>query len=159
MGKVYAGRYTTEGKDEVVVFIIGMRMNRFFKIHKWLPVLRSMPPMISELYRNRSLGFRSLDSMFGWRTIYMIQYWDSFEQLEAYSKQPTHASAWKAFMKSVGSSGDVGIFHETYVVPRDNYEVMYGNMPKVGLAKAFGHTEITKETTKARLRMKASNRS
>jgi hypothetical protein len=38
MGKVIAQRMTAQVEGECVVFLIGMRINRFWKIHKWLPV-------------------------------------------------------------------------------------------------------------------------
>ena len=39
------------------------------------------------------------------------------------------------------ATGDVGIFHETYVVPADRVESVYGNMTAFGLAAAFGSVE------------------
>jgi hypothetical protein len=42
----------------------------------------------------------------------------------------THLSAWKAFNKAIGGNGDVGIRHETYVVPPGNIETLYRNMPR-----------------------------
>jgi len=31
--------------------------------------------------------------------------------------------------KSIGSGGDVGIWHETYQIAADQYESIYNNMP------------------------------
>ncbi len=31
-------RMTTSNDDDMVVFLIGMRINRLLKVHKWLPV-------------------------------------------------------------------------------------------------------------------------
>ena len=36
--------------DGLVVFLIGMRINKWWKIHQWLPVFLAMPKMIKELY-------------------------------------------------------------------------------------------------------------
>ena len=55
----------------------------------------------------------------------------------------THRPAWKAFYKNVGLGGDVGIWHETYVVKDGAYEALYGNMPRFGLATAGTHTPLT----------------
>ena len=41
-----------------------------------------------------------------------------------------------AFNKRVGSNGDVGIWHETYLVPAGRYECVYNNMPPIGLGMA-----------------------
>ena len=49
MAKVLAKRMTAEVEGEFVVFLIGMRINAFWKIHKWLPVALAMPRMLREL--------------------------------------------------------------------------------------------------------------
>ena len=68
----------------------------------------------------------------------MLQYWRSFEQLEAYATNRDHAHlpAWAEFNRRVGSNGDVGIWHETYRVRPGDFECVYNNMPAFGLAKA-----------------------
>ena len=103
--------------DEFAVFLIGMRINRPWKVHKWLPVARAMGRMIDELHRAGDLGLRHVESWFG-RTSIMVQYWDSFEALESYATASAgeHLPAWGAFNRSVGSNGDVGIWHETYLI-------------------------------------------
>ena len=101
-------------QQEFVVFLIGMRVNKLWKVHKWLPVARAMGRMLNELYGAGNLGLRHVESWFG-RTSIMVQYWDSFTQLEDYAKARSaeHLPAWAAFNKAVGSNGDVGIWHET----------------------------------------------
>jgi len=68
----------------------------------------------------------------------LVQYWRSFEHLEAYARNRdnAHWPAWVAFNKHVGSNGDVGIWHETYLVPAGSYECVYNNMPPTGLGAA-----------------------
>jgi hypothetical protein len=65
----------------------------------------------------------------------VVQYWRSFDQLVAYSrsKDATHWPAWVRFNRRVGSSGDVGIWHETYLVRDGAHESVYNNMPPIGL--------------------------
>jgi hypothetical protein len=96
-----------------------------------------MPKMIKELYSNKELGLLHHEMWFG-RTVILIQYWRSKEQLLAYAKNKDaqHLPAWKAFNKSIGSSGDVGIWHETYQATNGTYENIYVNMPAFGLGKA-----------------------
>lgn len=84
-----------------VVFMIGMRINRPWLVHKWLPVARAMPRMIREL-----------------------------------AKEAEQLPAWRAFNKAVGTSGFVGIWHETYVAAPGTYESIYVNMPPFGLGRA-----------------------
>ena len=49
MATIIAERMTAEIDGEVVVFLIGMRINRMWKIHKWFPVAMAMPRMLREL--------------------------------------------------------------------------------------------------------------
>lgn len=88
MGKqIFKGRYTTENDSDIVVFIIGMRINRRLAIHKWLPVFLAMPSMVKELYTHQEeLGFLSMESFFGLRTTVMIQYRNSTENLLTYAR-------------------------------------------------------------------------
>jgi hypothetical protein len=152
--QIHTGRYTTENNDNLVVFIIGMRINKRLAVHKWLPVFNAMPGLIRELYMNKEeLGFLSMESFFGLRTTVMIQYWRSTEDLLAYSKGKNHLTAWKNFNKKVGNNDAVGIYHETYELQKGQYESVYGNMPLYGLGKAMKHIPITMENTTARKRL------
>lgn len=159
MAKVDARRLTVELEGDFVVFLIGMRINKPWKLHKWLPVFQAMPRMLKELSTHRDIGF--LGYTFGFPAI--IQYWRSFEELEAYARSTDgqHWPAWVAFNQRLGKSrGDVGIWHETYRVQAGEYEVIYSGMPPVGLGKvarlvpASGHREaargrLVRETTPA----------
>lgn len=152
---IYTGRYTTENDKDVVVFLIGMRVNNRFAIHKWGPVFTAMPGMIKELYTHKEeLGFLSMESYFGLRSTVMIQYWRSTEDLLAYAKGKKHLSAWKNFNKKVGNNAAVGIYHETYELKKGKYESVYGNMPLYGLGKAMKHIPIAKENMGALKRLK-----
>ncbi|CDQ37954.1 hypothetical protein BN990_00220 [Virgibacillus salexigens] len=54
MGKhIYQGRYTAANDEDIVVFLIGMRINHQLAVHKWLPVFMAMPGMIKELYTEK----------------------------------------------------------------------------------------------------------
>jgi len=156
MGKqVFTGRYTTENDDDIVVFIIGMRINNWFSIHKWFPVFTAMPPMIKELYTHKdALGFLSMESFFGLRTTVMIQYWRSMEDLLEYAREGKHLTAWRDFNRKVGNNKAVGIYHESYQIKRKSYESVYGNMPLYGLAKALPQIPITNELNGAKKRLK-----
>lgn len=48
MAKVIPERLTAEIEGEFVIFLIGMRINKIWKVHKWLPVFLAMPRMIKE---------------------------------------------------------------------------------------------------------------
>jgi hypothetical protein len=130
-------RMTATLDGDFVVFLIGMRINQPLMIHKWLPVARAMPRMINELVEQPELGLLHAESWFA-RTIIMVQYWRSMEQLLAYAKnkEAQHLPAWRDFNHRVGTGGAVGIWHETYAASAGSHENIYVNMPPFGLGKA-----------------------
>jgi hypothetical protein len=122
---------------EFAVFLIGMRLNRWWLPHRWLPLTLAMPRMIRELTAHPELGFLGAEQWFG-RTTIMVQYWRSMDHLMGYAKNrnAAHLPAWRAFNRRVGTNGDVGIWHETYRVRPGDYENIYVNMVPFGLGKA-----------------------
>ncbi|MEN2767022.1 DUF4188 domain-containing protein [Ornithinibacillus xuwenensis] len=152
--KVFSDQYVTENDQDIVVFLIGMRINKRLAIRKWFPVLKAMPPMIRELHENKdALGFLSSESFIGLRTTVLISYWKSSEDLLAYARGQKHLAAWKEFNTKIGNNEAVGIYHETYVIEKGKYETFYRNMPQYGLAKAIGHKPITKDMNTAKKRL------
>jgi hypothetical protein len=136
VSKVIPRRVTASIDGDFVVFLIGLRINQFRKPWKWLPVLVAMPRMLMELERSPESGFLGAGVYFGSpRRPMVLQYWRSFEHLEGYarSKDAKHWPAWVKFNKRVGSSGAVGIWHESYLVPAGRYDSVYNNMPPIGL--------------------------
>ncbi|HZM58392.1 MAG TPA: DUF4188 domain-containing protein [Vicinamibacterales bacterium] len=134
MAVVHAERMCPQIDGDFVVFLIGIRINKPWKIHKWLPVFRAMPRMLKELESQPDSGFLGAES-YGFM---LVQYWRSFEQLERYSRRPDaqHWPAWVAFNKRMGRSrGDVGIWHETYRISAGQYEAIYSGMPARGLGR------------------------
>jgi hypothetical protein len=154
MTKIYNQRMTSHLDGEFVIFLIGLRINKPWKVHKWLPVFLAMPKMLKELYQHPELGFVSQESWFG-RTTIMVQYWQSFEHLEDYARNNSaqHLPAWSDFNKKIGRSGDVGIWHETYCCGPGNHESLYHNMPRFGLSKMGKHIPAEETLKTARGRM------
>ena len=155
MVQVVPGRFTAKMDEPFVVFVIGMRINNRLAVRKWLPTARAMGPMLRELYRHHEKGFLGAEFfLYRWGPA-IVQYWRSFEDLEGFARNPDdpHLPAWQRFNRSVGSDGSVGIFHETFIVERGNYEAVYSNMPVFGLAKATEHVRAVggRETARRRL--------
>jgi hypothetical protein len=144
-------KMTAEMDGEFVVLLIGMRVNRPWKVHRWLPVLVAMPRMLRELSRHPELGLLGYQAFPG----IIVQYWRSFDHLEAYARgNHTHRSAWASFYRRVGvGGGDVGIWHETYRIGPGHYEAIYGNMPAFGLGAAGRLVPATRSLTTARERL------
>ena len=152
MSDIIPRRMAAEIDGDFVVFLIGMRINKLWKVHKWWPVLRAMDPMIKELSARPGSGF--LGCTFGFPVI--VQYWRSFEHLEAYARDhdALHWPAWVAFNKRSGlARGDVGIWHETYRVAAGQYEGIYSGMPPFGLGQVgrLVSASGTRETARGRI--------
>jgi len=147
-------RVTAELPGEFVVFLIGMRINRPLLVHQWLPAAAAMPRMIKELTRQPELGLLHAENWFS-RTLLMVQYWRSMEQLLAYAtnREAEHLPAWKAFNQAVGTNGAVGIWHETYGISPGRFESVYVNMPPFGLGKAGSLVPASGRKTSARGRL------
>ena len=155
MSDVINGRQTATLDDEAVVFVIGMRINRLRSVRSWLPAFRAMPKMLAELFRDPSLGLLHAQTFWMGRTIVAIQYWESWEQLNAYARarDHEHLPAWREFNRLVRDNGTVGIFHETYRVGPGRVETLYANMPPFGLAAAFGSATVASRGQSAGHRM------
>jgi hypothetical protein len=154
MAKVIPSRMSAEVEGEFVVFLIGMRINKPWKVHKWLPVLLQMPKLLKELEAQPESGFLGHNGM----GKVMVQYWRSFEHLEAYAraKDKQHWPAWVEFNRRMGGSrGDVGIWHETYRIQPGQFEAIYSGMPPYGLGKVGKLIAATGRREDARSRMAA----
>ncbi|MEH7505533.1 DUF4188 domain-containing protein [Neobacillus drentensis] len=147
--KIYNGRFRASTDEGLVLFIIGMRINKIFSFTKWVPVFKAMGPMIKELYQNPELGFRHTEFFFSWKGVTLVQYWRSFEELEAYAHGKTHSVAWKSFNQKIKDDGSVGIYHETYIIEKGASEAIYNNMPKFGLSKAYSHKRVDSKSETA----------
>ncbi len=158
MAKVHKGRFSAQvPEDGVVLFLIGMRFNQLWRVHRWFPVFLSMPKMIIELRKHPALGLLSAPRTYvSGRVVMLVQYWRDFESLESYARagELTHLPAWRAFNKRVRNSGTVGIWHETYRISADAYETVYGNMPLFGLAGATSHVPASQAGQSAAARLK-----
>ncbi|MGW2702510.1 DUF4188 domain-containing protein [Streptomyces sp. NPDC001340] len=143
-------RTTADAKGEVVVLLIGMRINRFWAAHLWLPVMLVMFRMLRDLRKEPERGLLSRVLLTASpRTYYVVQYWESKDKLYAYATAPEafHHKAWARLNRKERAGklrGQVGIWHETYVVPEGSYEAIYGDMPAFGLAAAHGQIPLEK---------------
>ena len=151
MAAVVPARMSAHVEGDFVVFLIGMRINKWWKVHRWLPVAAAMGPMLAALVKHPDLGLMGFRTMLGARGPIVVQYWRSAEHLEAFARDAgnPHLAAWRRFNRQIGANGDVGIWHETYVVPAGSYEAVYVNMPRVGLAAAGEHVPVARKGDRA----------
>ncbi|WP_345751485.1 DUF4188 domain-containing protein [Microbacterium rhizophilus] len=148
---------THDHDGELVVFLIGMRINRWSRPDLWWPTFTAMPSMIRELASDPDSGMIG-HRLFGFpRTPTVLQYWTSIDKLYAYASDPRahHRPAWAAFNhRARGAEGAVGIWHETFAVSRA--ESIYVGMPPTGLGAATGLKPVTARLDRARQRFDAA---
>ena len=127
---------------DFVALLFGMRINKLWKLHKWLPIIIAMDRMLEELTAQPVSGFLgSISSRF------LIVHWRSFKHLEAYARSTDykHWPAWINFNRRMArSQADVGIWHETYSISAGQYEAIYRSMPRFGLGQAGNISPATK---------------
>jgi Domain of unknown function (DUF4188) len=157
---VQQGRFTADVGalgDEVVVFLIGMRINKPWKVRAWWPVFVAMPKMLKYLAEHPEKGLLGFQQAFLPSPI-LVQYWRSFEDLARFARNrdDPHLEPWRQFNRRVGRSGDVGIWHETYRVRTADIETIYGNMPPTGLAAATASMPVKRGRESAAVRIGAS---
>ncbi|WP_435009702.1 monooxygenase family protein [Tundrisphaera lichenicola] len=100
---------------------------------------RAIDRSASESISNGRGLLRSERFGLGWGHFGVLQYWSSFETLEAWSHRGPHSDWWREALERMRTKEDFGIYHETYLVPRSGIESIYLNCPPAGLS-AFGPT-------------------
>jgi len=156
MARITPGRMTHEHSGELVVFLIGMRINRPWRIDLWWPAFMAMPKMLRELMTDPDSGLMGFRMTMGGGGPLLVQYWNSLDKLYGYASDSTaeHRPAWAAFNKRARKvPGAVGIWHETFVTERA--ESMYVAMPPTGLAAATSSVEVIRSRDRAAARAEA----
>lgn len=150
MTEVHSGRLTHAYEGELVVFLIGMRINRWWRPDLWLPVFNAMPSMLAELSRDPDSGMLGYRLTIGEGGPLLVMYWDSHEKLYAYASRPDarHRPAWTLFnQRARRAPGAVGVWHETFQVAAA--ESIYSGMPVRGLAKATSAVSVGRRGDRA----------
>ncbi len=137
MSVIIPDRMTAEISGPFLVLLLGMKPHKPLRFWTWLPMAHAMQGMVKELYASESgsgfLGHTNL-GMFT-----MVQYWESFEQLEAYAAGPGQERfpGWRPASERElrAEKPAVGFWHETYLVDDGAYETLYSGMPAHGLGK------------------------
>lgn len=154
-GQVRHGRLTAAIDGDVTVFLIGLRFNKPWQVHRWLPVLVAMPRMLAHLEQHPEVGMLGQRSWVG-RTTLLLSYWRSPEHLQRFAsdRDAPHLEPWRAFQRRVDAEGSVGIWHETYLSRAGEHETVYVDMPPFGLGAATGSVPIGPDQRTARQRMR-----
>lgn len=155
MRKVMDGQRTHQHGGELVVFVLGMTINKLWRVDRWLPVFAAMPKMLEELSADPESGLLGHRLGIGPGGPISVQYWSSTEKLFDYAsdREALHRPAWAAFNRgAMKTPGAVGIWHETYVV--EQAESAYVNTPVTGLSEATSSIPVGRGRERARDRLK-----
>ncbi|TNC22122.1 monooxygenase family protein [Amycolatopsis alkalitolerans] len=156
MAQIHKGKWAAELDGDFVVFLIGARPSVRHPL-AWFRDLggrRGMKHMLDRLTADPDSGL--LGYTMGFPVI--VQYWRSFEHLEAFAADTgeAHPGAEKTYWQRVSRHGHgAGIWHETFLVKAGQYEAVYGNMPAFGLGAARGG-RLHRATNTARERLRAA---
>ncbi|KAL3893513.1 MAG: hypothetical protein SGARI_008130 [Bacillariaceae sp.] len=140
--QVVRGRKMAKIEGDFVVFHIGFRPNnKIDKFSKWMG--DAFESMVEELENDPKLGFLGGEFYAGTTGTFMVQYWKSTDQLNAYARDSTnrHASPWAKLMKMGRESADYGFWHETFEVQAGQYESIFVNCPPMLLGNCH-ETEL-----------------
>ena len=160
MSRVVEGRMTHHHEGELVVFHIGMQINKWWRPDLWMPVFGAMPRMLRELSTDAESGFLGHELLVGAGGPYLVQYWSSIEKLYAYASSPSqeHRPAWSRFNRMARKApGAVGIWHETFLVERA--ESVYVSTRPMGLPKATRLVPVRREHDRATARLEGGRTS
>lgn len=156
--KYDAPRMTADIEGDFVVFMTGMRIKHLWKIHKWWGNFKAMMSIMPVLFSNEAYGALGCHAWVSLRGPLLVAYFRSFEQLEYFAndRNAPHAEAWRAYFKRMGKKGDVGLWHETFLVKAGEYEAAYAFMPEpTGLGAASNWVPISAKGDRAKQRRAA----
>jgi hypothetical protein len=77
---------------------------------------------------------------FGLTHFGVLQYWRSFDDLEAWARKPPHSEWWREAVERMRRQQDLGIYHETFLVRGTDLESISLNCTPAGLAR-FGRLD------------------
>jgi Domain of unknown function (DUF4188) len=154
---INSGRWSARLDGDFVVFLIGAEIRDDEQSAPATALLMAMIDMLGELEQDESIGLLGYQ-VFGAIGGVIVQYWRSFEALEAYARNPSakHAPVWKAWNHlAADETTGAGIWHETFKVSAGSYEAIYQNMPLTGLQRA-GEPTVVGAHASARERLEAA---
>jgi len=156
--RVVPGRQAPVGKPDMAIFLIGMRINHFYRIDLWVKSILAMSAMMKELneapekfgyYGGVTYGLLAL--LFGYPSI-QVQYWESTEKVIEYATNKTHSNSIALYIKAMRDAGPaVGVWHELYQVK--SAEGIHRNMPPFGMVDALSSVPATGKMDSSKTRL------
>jgi hypothetical protein len=123
--------------SELCLIRLGIQVRRLSALWYAARLGRAIERSAAEAIAARAGLFHSESFSMGRRHFGVIQYWRSFDDLDAWSHRAPHVDWWRGAVDRMRTQSDFGIYHETFLVARDRLESIYLNCLPTGLA-AFG---------------------
>ncbi|MFO0951992.1 MAG: phenylacetaldoxime dehydratase family protein [Isosphaeraceae bacterium] len=128
-----------ESQAELCLIRLGLQIHKVWAWPYVLKLGRAIERSAAEAISAGAGLLQSEQYRIGTKHVGYLQYWQSFEALEAWSHRPPHSEWWREALERMRTKGDFGIYHETYLVPRERLESIYLNCQPAGLL-AFGES-------------------
>ena len=145
------GHYGNKPADsDIVVFLIGTRYNHPMALlaSGVKELVGFFPKMVEELEAHaEEFGFLGMTSWLNssdratGSEIMMVCYFRTTEGLHAFAHSPFHRTAWSWWTHNTKKYPHLSIFHETYQVPKGNWESVYVNSHASGINTTTFKTE------------------
>jgi hypothetical protein len=144
--------------EEICLVRFGLIARRFSSLGLVHRLGREMRKSATQAIASKAGLLVSEPFQMGWRHIGALQYWTSFESLDIWSHAPLHAGWWRAAVDRMRNKGDLGVYHEAFLIKRGEFESIYLDCPPVGLGVFGTLTEPVgpKTTAKQRLNRRPS---
>ena len=146
--------------EPFAVFLFGMRLNHLRGLPRFLWGLGVLRRVLADLEAHPARGFVAGHVYRSGRTLLAVQYWESFEALDAYARDHAlpHRRAWQRYLRVALDDPAMGLWHETYLVEPGRWEGVYVNMPPWGLGATGDLLEMRTTRGSARDRLHQRHR-
>ena len=139
--------------DELCLLRLGIQA-RGLRAALWVrTITKSVRRSILDALRSNSGLLHSESFRLGIGHQGFLLYWRGFQDLETWARSEPHTTWWRALIDRSRRRSDVGVYHETFLVPRGQYETIYLNCSPVGMSAFCTLSEPVGVLTTARDRL------
>jgi hypothetical protein len=155
-GAVRTGRWMATRDAPFAVFVFGMRLNRLRGLPRYVWGLRVLRSILRDLDAHPEHGFLAGRVYRAGRTLIAVQYWESFDALDAWARDHRlpHRKPWQQYLREALGDDAMGLWHETYLASPGSWEGVYVNMPPWGFAAGGEVVEMQATRGSARQRLR-----
>jgi hypothetical protein len=142
-----------ESVEELCLVRLGLVVRRFRALPFAARLGRAIDRAAGEAISSGAGLLSSERFRFGWDHFGVLQYWSSFDALDAWSHRSPHSDWWRDALERMRKREDLGVYHETFLVPRAGVESIYLDCPPVGLSRFGVRGEAVGPSTTSRDRL------